>query len=122
MREACSYLDLDVLFYPCPRGSVNFRPLVETKGGKQQFPYLVDGDVAMYESDDIIRYLFNTYGPGEDAIPATLGSSPVNAISAGLALLPRMGAGSSYRSAKSPEQPLTLWGYEASPVRTGRGR
>mmetsp|Transcript_4675 Transcript_4675/g.10455 ORF Transcript_4675/g.10455 Transcript_4675/m.10455 type:complete len:349 (+) Transcript_4675:31-1077(+) len=118
VREACSYLDLDVLYYPCPRGSPNYRPLVGKEGGKEQFPYLVDPnvDMAMYESDDIIRYLFKTYGPGEDAeIPAILSSSPLNAISAGLSLLPRMGAGSTYTSAKKPEQPLVYWGYEASP-------
>ena len=107
-----------MLYYPCPRGSPNYRPLVGKEGGKEQFPYLVDPnvDMAMYESDDIIRYLFQTYGPGEDAeIPATLSSSPLNAISAGLSLLPRMGAGSTYTSAKKPEQPLVYWGYEASP-------
>ena len=33
-------------------------------GGKSQFPYLVDPntDTSMYESDDIINYLFDKYG------------------------------------------------------------
>lgn len=34
-------LDLDILYYPCPRGSPNFRPKVKQMGGKQQFPYMV---------------------------------------------------------------------------------
>ena len=28
VREACSLLDLDVLFYPCPKDGPNFRPKV----------------------------------------------------------------------------------------------
>ena len=33
-------------------------------GGKSQFPYMVDPntDTSMYESDDIINYLFDKYG------------------------------------------------------------
>lgn len=35
-------------------------------GGKKQFPYMVDPNTgtSMYESDDIISYLFDTYGEG----------------------------------------------------------
>jgi glutaredoxin len=32
------------------------------KGGKRQVPYLVDGDTTMYESENIISYIENTYG------------------------------------------------------------
>jgi glutathione S-transferase len=39
-------------------------------GGKKQVPYLVDGNVAMYESDDIVEYLEKTYGGGTPAVPA----------------------------------------------------
>ena len=28
VREACSILDIDILFYPCPKGGPNFRPKV----------------------------------------------------------------------------------------------
>ncbi|MAZ56665.1 NrdH-redoxin [bacterium] len=35
--------------------------LVE-KGGKRMVPYLVDGETAMYESEDIVNYLQETYG------------------------------------------------------------
>ena len=30
VREACSLLDLDVLFYPCPKDGPNWRPKVGT--------------------------------------------------------------------------------------------
>lgn len=36
-----SVLDLDVLYYPCPKGSPTFRPKVLEMGGKKQFPYMV---------------------------------------------------------------------------------
>jgi glutaredoxin 3 len=37
---------------------------LETRGGKQQVPYLVDeaAGVALYESDDIVSHLQTTYG------------------------------------------------------------
>ena len=41
VREMVGVLDLDILYYPCPRGSPNFRPTVNQLGGKQQFPYMV---------------------------------------------------------------------------------
>lgn len=41
VREIVAVLDLDVLFYPCPRNGPNFRPKVAQMGGKQQFPYMV---------------------------------------------------------------------------------
>ena len=41
VREMVGVLDLDILYYPCPRGSPNFRPKVNQMGGKQQFPYMV---------------------------------------------------------------------------------
>ena len=57
VREAVSILDLDVIFYPCPKGGPTFRLKVQKLGGKQQFPYMVDPNtkVAIYESDDIIQ-------------------------------------------------------------------
>jgi glutathione S-transferase len=38
------------------------REVVEKTGGKAMVPFLVDGDVAMYESDDIIAYLRDKAG------------------------------------------------------------
>lgn len=34
------------------------------EGGKRQVPYMIDGDVRMYESGDIVTYITATYGKG----------------------------------------------------------
>ena len=122
VREAVTILDLNVLFKPCPRGGVKHRQEVVSKGGKSQFPFLVDENTGeeMYESDDIIKYLYETYGgvPADklaEEVPSVLSSSPVNTLSLGVASLLRMGKGSSYAEARAPAEPLVLWGYEASP-------
>ncbi|XP_039143958.1 uncharacterized protein LOC120281096 [Dioscorea cayenensis subsp. rotundata] len=115
VREMVSILALDVLFYPCPRNGPNFRPKVLQMGGKQQFTYMVDPNtgVAMYESDNIIKYLADKYGDG--TVPLMLSLGFLTTLTAGLAMLPRMRRGSSYLPAKLPPQPLVYWAYEGSP-------
>ena len=111
VREALSAFDLDVLIYPCPRGG-RFRAEVKARGGKTQFPYLVDPNTGkeMYESDDIIQYLADTYRDGK--VPFTLG--PLTIVSGGFAAAVRAGKGRKVRPARPPEKPLELWSYEAS--------
>lgn len=115
VREALSMLDLETDIRPCPKGGTRFRERVRARGGKAQFPYLVDANagVEMYESDDIVRYLFESYGDGR--IPWTLSTPLFTDASAVLAGLPRLGHGSHYRPARVPEQPLELYSFEASP-------
>ncbi|WOL03494.1 hypothetical protein Cni_G12214 [Canna indica] len=115
VREIVSILDLDVLYYPCPRNGPNFRPKVLQMGGKKQFPYMVDSNtgVAMYESDDIIKYLVDKYGDG--TIPMMLSLGLLTTLTEGFAMIGRMGKGSSYSPAKLPSMPLELWAYEPSP-------
>uniref|UniRef100_A0A5B7BR02 GST N-terminal domain-containing protein n=1 Tax=Davidia involucrata TaxID=16924 RepID=A0A5B7BR02_DAVIN len=115
VREIVAVLDLDVLFYPCPKNGPNFRPKVAQMGGKQQFPYMVDPNtgVAMYESDDIIKYLVGKYGDGN--VPFMLSLGLLTTLTAGFAMIGRMGKGSSYTSSKLPPKPLEIWAYEASP-------
>nr|CAB3481729.1 unnamed protein product [Digitaria exilis] len=115
VREMISVLDLDVLFYPCPQKGPTFRPKVLEMGGKKQFPYMVDPNtgVAMYESDDIIKYLADTYGDG--TVPIMLSLGLLTAITAGLATLGRLGRGNSYTASKIPPKPIEIWAYEGSP-------
>jgi len=115
VREALSVLDLEATIYPCPKRGPRFRREVERRGGKQQFPYLVDPNTAteMYESDDIVRYLFERYGSGGKPILLSLG--PLTDVTAFAASAARMGIGTSYRPSNPPEKPLELWSFEASP-------
>ena len=50
--------------YPCPKDAVRHRAAVRATGGKEQFPLLVDRNTGrtLYESDAIVRYLYETYG------------------------------------------------------------
>ncbi|XP_021288323.1 uncharacterized protein LOC110419553 [Herrania umbratica] len=66
VREALTELDLSVEVYPCPKGSIRHREMVRSFGGKEQFPFLIDPNtgISMYESGDIVRYLFTQYGKG----------------------------------------------------------
>ena len=117
VREAVVWLDLDVEFYPCPQGGPNFREYVKNTGGKSMFPYMVDDNsgVSMYESDDIIDYLYDKYGPGKEKVSSLLRAGALTVLTAGFGLAPRMGAGSRYTPAKMPEKPITIYSYEASP-------
>ena len=115
VREALSILDLDAMVYPCPKGGSRFRDEVRRRGGKALFPYLVDPNTGqeMYESDDIVRYLFATYGDG--SVPWLLSLGPLTLAGSALASGWRIGRGERYRRARVPERPLELWSFEASP-------
>jgi len=115
VREAFSILDLEADVRPCPKGGPRFRGEVRRRGGKAQFPYLVDPntDTEMYESDDIVRYLFDRYGDGR--VPLVLSAPLLRDVSSILAGLPRIGYGSHYRKARQPDLPLELYSFEASP-------
>ena len=78
VREALSVLDLDADVFPCPKRGPRFRAEVQRRGGKLQFPWLVDPNagIEMYESDSIVRYLFERYGDGRVPLALALGRSP----------------------------------------------
>ncbi len=92
-----------------------YRPATLRRGGKAQFPYFVDPNtgVEMYESDEIVAYLFEHYGAGP--APFFLRRGPLNDLSSFAANAWRVGQGVFYRPARAPEQPLELYSYEASP-------
>ena len=120
VREAATMLDLEVTYKPCPGARKGFAQELGELGGKMQVPYLVDPNTgtSMYESDDIVDYLFDTYGPGSDAVPWTLrGGFAMWTTS--FASLARGMAGSKLDPRARPDaaslEPIVLWGYEASP-------
>lgn len=61
VREACVMLDLTVEYRPTPgaRSGWSDTMALKTKG-KRTVPYMEDGSIKMFESDDIINYLFDT--------------------------------------------------------------
>ena len=113
VREALSAFDLDAMVYPCPRGG-RYRSIVKEKGGKEQFPYLVDPNTgaSMYESDAIIRYLAETYGA---SVPLLLRLGPLTTTSSGAAsLFPAEPRAEGARN-EAPAEPLRARSFEASP-------
>jgi hypothetical protein len=83
-------------------------------GGREMFPYLVDPNTgtAMYESDDIVRYLYRNYGAGRAPLAMTL--PIVTEMTASFATM-LYSRGFSASPSTLPEQPLELIGTEASP-------
>ena len=115
VREALTMLDLEAMIHPCPKNGPRFRKEVVAKGGKAQFPYLEDPNTgeAMYESDDIIAYLYRSYGDGR--VPIYLSLGPLTTLGASVASAFRAGMGHGYRPARPPEKPLELYSFEISP-------
>jgi len=114
-REALSALSLDPLVYPCPKGGKRFREEVKGRGGRYQFPYLVDPNtgVAMYESADIVAYLFDRYGAGNPPWFLRRRAFAVTTSMLASAFRPARGRGAV--PSRAPEAPLELFSYEGSP-------
>ncbi len=115
VREALTELDLDAMIYPCPRRGTRFRPRAAELGGKTQFPLLVDPNtgVTMYESLDIISYLFNTYG--KRPVPLKWRAGALQKLGSRFTTLARGTQGLRARASKPPAKPLELYSFESSP-------
>ena len=120
VREVLTLLNLDYEVYPCPKGGQKYRKIVQEKGGKQQFPFLVDENsgVALYESQDIIHYLFQHYGK-TGKTPQKFAHYPQLPVVALAGTLVN-GARGIWINRKiidraAPAELLELWGFEASP-------
>ena len=120
VREVLTLLNLDYEVYPCPKGGQKYRKIVQEKGGKQQFPFLVDENsgVALYESQDIIHYLFPHYGK-TGKTPQKFSHYPQLPVVALAGTLVN-GARGIWINKKiidraAPAELLELWGFEASP-------
>lgn len=115
VREALTELDLDAEICPCPKEGERFRPEVVELGGKAQFPYLVDANtgVEMYESLDIISYLFETYG--KRPVPLKWRAGKLQTLGSMLASAPRMSSAGKAKPGVEPEYLLELYSFESSP-------
>lgn len=113
-REALTELDLDAEIIPVPKGYNEVRDELKALGGKVQMPYLVDENtgVQMYESLDIVNYLYSEYGNGRQRNQLM---HILAEISSMLTSATRIGKGTHYAPAKQPEKPLELYSFESSP-------
>jgi glutathione S-transferase len=117
-RESLSELDLEYISRSSARGSRK-REQTPTIRGRKYFPYLVDANTghSMPESEDIIEYLYKTYGGGSPPLPRWL--SPVNSVGSGLASGWRVGRGRKVKAGlegrEQPKELLVLYNFEASP-------
>ena len=122
VREALSQLDLTVEVRPCPKDAVKHRTEVEAMGGKLTFPFLVDpnteaGEGGLYESEDICRYLYATYGNGAE-FPEGIISTTV--LTGWMPTLLRAGRGmtryadATTHAGAADLKPLTLFNYEGN--------
>lgn len=115
VREALTELDLDAMIYPCPKRGRRFRPEAARLGGKTQFPLLVDPNtgVTMYESLDIIEYLFRTYG--KRPVPLKWRAGALQTLGSAVTSAARGWEGRLARSSTPPAEPLELYSFESSP-------
>jgi glutathione S-transferase len=115
VREALTELSLDAQVFPCPKRGERFRPDVEARGGKAQFPYLVDPNTGeeMYESLDIVEYLFATYG--RRTLPIKWRAGRLQTLGSMMASAPRLRRGMKARPGELPAQMLELYSFESSP-------
>lgn len=115
VREALTELDLDAEIMPCPKGGERFRPEATELGGKAQFPFLVDANtgVEMYESLEIVAYLFDTYG--KRPLPLKWRAGRLQTLGSMLASAPRLAQGMQARPGVEPEYLLELYSFESSP-------
>jgi glutathione S-transferase len=115
VREALTMLDLDVLIRPAPHGGARFRPEAIARGGKRQFPLLVDpnDELVLYESDAIVQHLYARYGQGPVPVGLRLGN--LGNATSGLASVLRAGRGRTVQPSRAPDRPLELWSFELSP-------
>ncbi len=114
-REALDELQLDFELYPSPKKGQRYRPELIERGGKAQFPYLIDPNTntEMYESLDIVRYLYATYGDGQ--LPAKWKTGGLQTLRSVLISATRSGRSLWARAAHPADQLLQLHSGETNP-------
>jgi len=126
VRETINVLDLTVIYKPCPGARQSkFSDELFERTGRRTVPYLIDPNtgVEMFESDDQIQYLLDTYGPSKDLYDAKalwpITFQPFSIFTSVVAEVVRGFPGAKRQENARPDNeemyPLELWGNEASP-------
>ena len=115
VREALSMLDLTVEYRPCPNARYGFSDELSTRTlGSRTVPFLVDPGNSMGklgslgESGKIVEYLFDYFGPGIEAIPASLKDKIGSNTNAGGKLITNL------KTDNMRKKPIEIWGFEGS--------
>lgn len=118
VREAMTELDLEYVSRTCARGAEATRRKAVDRGSKQQFPFLVDPntDQQLYESEEIVTYLAETYGPGRGRLGRML-AVPNTAVAAATTLIRPKGrkVRAGREDCTQPDELPILYNIEASP-------
>ena len=126
VREMINLLDLSVEYRPCPGARQGkFSQDLLQRTGRQTVPYLIDPNTGseMFESNDQIEYLLNTYGPPSSEFdrkalwPITFEAFSIF-TSTLVAIIREMPSGRRQENTRQDNEsmkPLELWGYESSP-------
>ena len=121
VREVVNLLDLTVEYRPCPGARAGFSDELFQRTGRRTVPYMIDPNtgVEMFESDDQISYMLETYGPQKGSYdqkalwPITFKTFSI--ATSGFAAIVRDFAGSQRQINARPDnekmKPLELWGY-----------
>lgn len=115
VRETLLELDLPWISRPVPKGERRKRAHVKSRGGKLQFPWLVDPNTGreMYESEAIVTWLHQSWGT-ERPVPSLV-LAPINTAGAVLASWLRP-AGTfcrqGFQDRRQPAALLELWDVE----------
>ncbi len=118
VREVLSECDLEFVSRTSAKGSDSKREFVKSQSGRSQYPFLVDPNrgVRMLESEAIIDYVLEHYGPGRFKVERAL--STWNTITSAVASAARLRSASvltGFGRRDQPEQMLVLYQFEASP-------
>lgn len=118
IRESLCILDINALILPCPADTSTWRDDLSNKKPGSQPPYMIDPNTGfeLGDADDVIAYLFRTYGNNKIPMFLQLGSLLDKLGEIGSSF--RNGAGATYKPSRKPDMPLQFWAYEASPFCT----
>jgi len=120
VREALTELDLDAMIYPVPKGGKRYVPRLKKLGGEAKVPFLHDPntETMLYDSNDIVEYLYKQYGLEGEEVPQRriLTSTLASLTRAGsLTSLTAGSNGMFAKPSKVARKPLELYSFEASP-------